>query len=126
MNKLNLNIEEKIGQVFLIGLPGTQIDEITKKLIVEAKVGGVILYRKNIVDDNQFINLVNELKELNKNNPIPLFIAVDEEGGRVNRMPGIVTNLASGKKISSAGGKELCYKSGQVLARQLSLFRNKF
>lgn len=122
MNISNLTMEEKIGQLFLIGMPGPEVDPITKYLIVNSKIGGIILYRKNIVDENQLISLVNELKELNKNNAVPLFISVDEEGGRVNRMPKIVDNLISSKKISDKGGKDICYKSGQVLAEQLKLF----
>lgn len=122
MDMLNLSIEEKIGQMFLVGIPGTEIDDITRVLITKFKIGGVILYRKNIVDENQLINLINELKELNANNPIPLFISVDEEGGRVNRMPKTILNLERGKNIVKAGGKDLCYKSGQALAEQLKLF----
>lgn len=122
MDIVKLTMKEKIGQLFLVGMPGPEVDTITKFLITQGKVGGVILYRKNIVDENQLINLVNELKELNKSNPVPLFISVDEEGGRVNRMPRIVQNVASSKKISNVGGEELCYKSGQALAEQLKLF----
>ena len=122
MDVKKLSLEEKIGQMFLIGIPGTEIDEITKLLISKYKIGGVILYRKNIVDENQLLNLVNELKKLNKKNKVPLFISIDEEGGRVNRMPESLINLKSAKKISKVGSVKLCYESGKVLAEQLKIF----
>ena len=49
-------------------MPGTEIDDITRELITKHKVGGVILYRKNILSLEHFIGLLNSLRELNKDN----------------------------------------------------------
>lgn len=117
-----LSIEEKIGQMFMVGMPGTEIDDITRKLITEHKVGGVILYRKNILSLEHFIGLLNSLRELNKGNKIPLMIGIDQEGGRVNRMPNKLKNLVNAKQIASVGSDDLCYKSGKVIGEMLSDF----
>ncbi len=119
MNINELSMQEKIGQMIIIGIPGTEIDCLTKQLITQGKVGGVILYRKNIVSVEQLITLINGLKKLNENNKVPLFISVDQEGGRVNRMPAEIHNLRSAKKISNIG-KDLCYKSGCVIGKMLN------
>lgn len=119
MDISKLTMEEKIGQMFLMGMPGNKVDEITKILIKKYKIGGIIIYKKNIIDEKQLIDLINELKNLNKNNRIPIFISIDEEGGRVNRMPKTFNNLPSAKIVATAGGKKLCYESGQALAEQL-------
>lgn len=118
----NLSLEEKIGQMFMIGMPGTEIDDITRELITKYKVGGVILYKRNILSLEHFISLLNSLRELNKDNKVPLIIGIDQEGGRVNRMPSKIKNLVNAKQISSVGGPDLCYKSGKVIGEMLKDF----
>lgn len=117
-----LTLREKIGQMFMVGMPGTEIDDITKTLITKYKIGGVILYRKNILSLEHFVYLLNSLRELNKGNKVPLIIGIDQEGGRVNRMPSKITNLVNAKQIASVGGEDLCYKSGKVLGEMLKEF----
>ena len=53
------------------------------------------------------LTLINKLKDANKENKIPLFVAVDEEGGRVNRMPSEIKNLKSINKFSKLEDKKL-------------------
>lgn len=43
----NLSIEEKIGQMLMVGMTGTKINNRIEDLILKYKVGGLILYRKN-------------------------------------------------------------------------------
>lgn len=117
-----LTLREKIGQMFMVGMPGTEIDDITRQLITKYKIGGVILYRKNILSLEHFVHLLNSLRELNKNNKVPLIIGIDQEGGRVNRMPSKIDNLVNAKQIASVGGADLCYKSGKVLGKMLKEF----
>jgi len=93
MDIKNLTLEEKIGQMFLIAYEGNTITKELKHLIQNYKIGGIILYRKHFMEYEDLVKLINELKELNKNNPLPLFISVDQEGGRVNRLPKEIVNL---------------------------------
>ena len=116
-----LTLEEKIGQMFIIGIPGTEVDHITRYLIKEGKVGGIILYRKNILSVEHLLNLLNSIRDLNRANKVPLFISIDQEGGRVNRMPQEILNVVSAKKVSKCGG-ELCYESGRVIGKMLRDF----
>ena len=117
-----LTLKERIGQMFMVGMPGTEIDDITRELITKYKVGGIILYRKNILSLEHFVHLLNSLRELNKGNKVPLIIGIDQEGGRVNRMPSKINNLANAKLIANVGGPDLCYKSGKVLGEMLKEF----
>lgn len=93
MDIKNLTLEEKIGQMFLIAYEGNTITEELKNLIQNYKIGGIILYRKHFMKYENLIKLIKQLKELNRNNPLPLFIGVDQEGGRVNRLPKEIINL---------------------------------
>ena len=122
MKPEELTLKEKIGQMFMIGMPGTEIDDITRELITKYKVGGVILYRKNILSLEHLVYLLNSLRKLNEKNKVPLMIGIDQEGGRVNRMPSKINNLVNAKLIASVGGPDLCYKSGKVLGEMLKEF----
>ena len=114
-----LNLQEKIGQMMMVGIDGNSITERTKKLILDYKIGGVILYRKNFNTYQEMIKLIEDLKKLNKQNRIPLLIAIDQEGGRVNRMPKEILNLPAAYKIAKKGGMDLVKESAIITGEML-------
>lgn len=117
-----MSIEEKIGQMVTVGIEGYTLDDNSRKLIEEYNVGGIILFGKNVDSSNQLLSLINSLKEANSKNRIPLFISVDEEGGRVSRMPKEIKKLPTSKRIGQMNNKELSYKIGTILAEELNMF----
>lgn len=118
----NMSLDEKIGQLVVSGFYGTTLDENILKLIKEDKISGVILFNRNVKDSSTLLSLNNSLKESNKNNKLPLFISVDEEGGLVTRMPEDIKRLPTNKYIGSLNNKDLSYKVGEILGEQLSYF----
>lgn len=79
-----ITLREKIGQMLIIKTQGKEITNETKRMIEEYKVGGIILYRKNYDTYEEMINIINEIKKINRESGnIPLFISIDQEGGRV-------------------------------------------
>lgn len=115
----NMTLKEKIGQMLMVGMDGNKIDNRIKNLIVNYKISGVILYRKNFKNYDDMINLISELKKINSNNKVPLFIAIDQEGGRVNRMPPEFHNLLSAYKLASAKNLELIKEAGDITGEML-------
>ena len=117
----DLSLEEKIGQMLIVGIEGNKITPRTKDLILKYKIGGVILYRNNFSSYEGMINLIKSLKELNKANKVPLFISIDQEGGRVNRMPREILNLPATKliadKLGEQGIKEAADITGEILSK---------
>ena len=103
MNIGNLSLNEKIGQRFIMGVNNQNISEIIK-LIKKAYLGGVILYKKNYHNCFDMLLVIKKLKEANKDNKIPLFIAIDQEGGKVNRLPNEIHNL---KNIYDVSKKDI-------------------
>ncbi len=80
-------LDSKIGQLFMIGIPGPHLDEETETLIRDYNPGGVILFTRNIEDPVQLTRLCRDLRDtVKKYNGLPLFLAVDQEGGRVARL----------------------------------------
>lgn len=114
-----LTIEEKIGQMLILGIDTNHITNQIKEIIAKYKIGGVILYKKNFNTYKDMIELIQQLKEINKENKIPLFIGIDQEGGRVNRMPREILNLPSANRIAVKGGKEAVKDSGEIIGELL-------
>lgn len=87
-------LEEKIGQMLMVGFRGMEIDEqspIAEDLRVR-NIGGIVLFdydvptrtpKRNIESPEQVKNLISDLQKISG---IPLFIAIDQEGGRVTRL----------------------------------------
>lgn len=79
----SISLKEAMGQTLLIGFEGTEMNPQLETLMRKTQPGGVILLGRNITDAEQTEKLIAGLQELS---PIPLFIAVDQEGGVVSRI----------------------------------------
>lgn len=120
MVKINeLSIEEKIGQMIMVGIEGKTITKRIKKLIEHYHIGGIILYRKNFNTYEELLNLIRELKKLNCKNHLPLFIAIDQEGGRVNRMPKEFENILSAKTIAEKKNIKYIQEAADITGEML-------
>jgi beta-N-acetylhexosaminidase len=75
-----------MGQLFMIGMPGPHMDKETDVLIRESHIGGIILFSRNIEDPLQLAALCRDLQASASRTDSPLFLAVDQEGGRVARL----------------------------------------
>ena len=118
----NMTLEEKIGQMVIIGLDGYTMDDNTRTMIEDNRVGGFILFGENVKSSDQLLALVNSLKSTNSKNKIPLFISVDQEGGRVNRMPKEIKNLPASKTIGEVNNGEFSYEIGSILGEEIKAF----
>ena len=82
-----MTIEEKVGQMMFVGIPGTTLTENTKAALAAMHAGGVILFDRNMETREQVKALNTSLQTLETNAwHIPPFLAVDQEGGLVTRM----------------------------------------
>ncbi len=83
----NLTLEQKIGQLFIVGFEGEILTPEVENLIKTFSPGGVLLLQRNIKSPEQLKNLIESLQEVSlKNTGLPLFIAVDQEGGLISRV----------------------------------------
>ena len=114
-----MTTQEKVGQLLVAGIEGKQVGEDGLRAVQDYQVGGVILFGRNVESADQLADLTNELKALNGDNT-PLFLCVDQEGGRVDRMPPEVDDLPSAYDYIAAGGDPL--ERGKVLAAQCAAF----
>src|SRR5687768_2955354 len=91
----SLTIQQKIGQLFFIGIPGPEIDERTHDLLDEIQPGGVCLFSRNVRERAQTRNLLDGLRET-LDDP---FLSVDQEGGLVDRLRRLVSPMPAPKLI---------------------------
>ena len=102
-----LTLKQKLAQMMLVGIPTKDSIEGVLKLIREYSIGGVILYKNNYKDLEELKELIVRLKDANKNNLLPLTIAIDQEGGRVNRLPKEFINSLSLNKMARNSDKDI-------------------
>ncbi|WP_449354706.1 beta-N-acetylhexosaminidase [Virgibacillus natechei] len=114
-----MNLDEKIGQMIFSGVDGTKMTTEIKNTIQKYHVGGIILYGNNINSQTQTVNFLNGMKAANADNPYPLLLGVDEEGGRVTRMPDGVKSLPSSRSIGELNDKDVSFKVGTILGEQM-------
>ncbi len=98
-----LTVEEKAGQLLVVGMEGLTPGEDARWALQEAKVGGMVLFGRNVERAEQLVELTNSLKARNGGR-VPLLLCVDEEGGAVSRMPWEVEDLPSAYDFAQRGG----------------------
>ena len=116
----NMTLEEKIGQMVMVGIDGYTNDAHSTEMIENFHVGGFILFKNNIKNTEQAQSLINSLKDKNSSaSSIPLFFSVDEEGGRVSRMPDEFVKLPSNKVIGSRNNPDFSFEIGKVIGKEI-------
>lgn len=96
---------EKLGQMVMIGIQGTKVDDDSLYMLNQYHMGGVILFDRNMESPEQVKQLTSDL-QVQSNEKIPLFIGIDEEGGDVVRMAEKLTPPPSQKEIGATGDIE--------------------
>ena len=110
-----MSIYEQIGQLFIARMPNMRYAEL---LIREHHIGGFILFGSDVSSTDQVQRLTSELQEMSE---IPLFIAVDEEGGRVSRVGRLFPERALAPfAIGSTGDIQLAYQTYYAIGGQLA------
>lgn len=118
----SLTMEEKIGQMVIVGIEGVGISDHEKQMIKNNHVGGIILFQRNIANANQMLSLINDLKKTNSTNKVPLFLSLDEEGGIVTRMPDEINKLPASAKVGESNDSDFAFQIGKVLGQELKSF----
>lgn len=117
-----MTLDEKIGQLLILGWKGENPEEdITvskhaRLLLDEFHVGGVVLLGRNVGTPEQTARTMNELQAGSK---IPLYIAVDQEGGMVARFRDPYVVFPSNMALGATGTPEYAYKAAHATAKQL-------
>lgn len=109
------------GQMLMAGLRGTSLDQDAEDLIRNYHVGGFILFERNFENPRQLVALIRDLQKLAMSiSGVPLFISVDQEGGRVARLKAPFTDYPFAGVLGRAKSEDLAYKFGASMADELT------
>lgn len=110
-------LRERVGQLFMLGFTGTAVTPEVAELLATCKPGGVILFSRNLESVEQIVALTNDL-ERRAPRP-PLLVAIDQEGGRVCRLPAEFTIFPACRRLARCESSELAYAAAAVTAAEL-------
>jgi beta-N-acetylhexosaminidase len=107
------------GQLLFAGFQGTEVPEDLAALLRQGRVGGVVLFARNLRDPGQVRGLVAELHALAPSEA-PLCVAIDQEGGRVQRLRAPWTEWPPMRRLGERDDLEETARVARALARELA------
>lgn len=108
---------DQIGQLFMIGFDGTTVSPELASFLKEYKPGGVILFSRNLESMAQTVELTQDLQRCSPHSP--LLISIDQEGGRVSRLPKGFTIFPPCEVLGRCRSSELAYAAAATTAKEL-------
>lgn len=100
----NMSYKEKLGQMVMIGIHGTELTDDAKYMLSQYHIGNIILFDRNLQMAEQTVKLTADLQQAasDAGQPVPLFIGIDEEGGPVLRGKGFIEPPPSQRVLGAA------------------------
>jgi beta-N-acetylhexosaminidase len=112
-------LESKVGQMLMVGIVGYELTTAELKICQSHDFGGFVLFSRNCSDPTQIHSLCRSLsKTTGKNVP---FIAIDQEGGRVHRLPPPFTHFPPAALVGKTASPDLAFRVGRAVAAELTL-----
>jgi beta-N-acetylhexosaminidase len=116
-------LADKIGQMMMVGFHGQSLSESPElsTLISTYYIGGIVLLESNAHDPQQVARLVAEAQNFSAQtgSHIPLFVAINHEGGNVVRITEGVTGFPGNMAIAASGRPEYAYAAATLAAEEL-------
>jgi beta-N-acetylhexosaminidase len=111
------DFRRQAGQIAIAGFAGHSIPADLKALAREFDLGGVIFFARNIESPEQVAELSREAQELARE--LPLWVSVDQEGGRVARLKSPFTVWPPMQTLGRSGDEALAARFARALAVEL-------
>lgn len=112
----NLELRQQVGQLLIMGFDGTSITASLRSMLNTIQPGGLILFKRNIVEAPQVHGL---LREAQKASAIPLFRSVDMEGGTVDRFRDVIARIPSVADVSATATTRVYREHGKLIGSEL-------
>ncbi|MGE5592363.1 MAG: beta-N-acetylhexosaminidase [Betaproteobacteria bacterium] len=116
------DVESLIGQLFITGLPGLEVDPDFEAHYSRCPCGGFILFGRNVHDSTQVKELTRALLHLASRHGSdfgPPLVAIDQEGGTLSPLKGLVSSLPGNMGLAATGDPEAARWAGYVTGRDL-------
>lgn len=110
------------GQLFMVGIPGPRMDAVARELVRDLQVGGIILFARNLESPEQVWELTRELQRVSlEASGRLLLIAVDQEGGTVQRLRTPFTLIPPARELGAGGDARAVEQLARQVGRELAL-----
>src|SRR5207248_1105049 len=111
------SLRRQIGRLLIAGFGGQQVPVELGTLAREFGLGGVILFARNVGEPEQVAELCYESARLEPD--LPLWVSVDQEGGRVARLKAPFTEWPPMATLGRSGDERLAERFARALAVEL-------
>ncbi len=96
--------DEDPGLHLMVGFQGLTLEEELRAIIREFRVGGIVLFRRNVENPPQLRELLDAIRAFSRETlGRSLWVAIDQEGGPVQRLPPPFTRLPSARELGTEG-----------------------
>ncbi|MBB6024436.1 beta-N-acetylhexosaminidase [Paenibacillus sp. JGP012] len=115
-----MSLRDKIGQMLLCGFHGTEPEGEVEKLLRGYPIGGVVYFARNVVSPEQVERLSSGLQDIAQaSGTVPLWIAIDQEGGMVARITQGIALMPGQMAIAAAGSTQDAYEAARISGMEL-------
>ena len=116
----NMTLSQKVGQMFVVGFSGTSMPKNLSDAIETYNFGNVIYMAYNVTNPSTLSILSNDIQnKMVKENTVPGFITIDQEGGRVVRLTNGGTHFVSNMAVAATNNINNTYLEGQAIGQEL-------
>lgn len=109
----------RLGELLFTGIDRTTLGDDTAAFLSQAGIGGVVLFSRNYASVEQLVELCNQIQECRAD--LPLWIAVDQEGGRVQRFKDPFTRIPPALEIAKTDSPKIAFELAQLMAKELKV-----
>ncbi len=107
-----MTLEEKVGQLLMLGIQGQDLSSREIEHIRKINPGGIVIYGRNVKEATDIAPLISKIRSISGDRELPIFFAVDQEGGLVHRIEGELYRPPSEPAIGAANSEELSREAG--------------
>lgn len=113
-------LRKAAGRLVIGGFSGEQLPAEFADRLRRGRLGGAILFARNIENAEQVSDLTTSIHALCPQSDPPLIVSVDQEGGPVARLRGIMTDLPPMKMLGRLADPELCTDIAEMVGAELA------
>jgi beta-N-acetylhexosaminidase len=118
-----MSVEEKVGQLFLVFFEGSDLSPALSEMIMKLHIGGIVLFARsgNIESPEQLARLIGDAQALaaREGAGVPLFVAIDQEGGPVSRLTDGFTVFPSNMAVGATGSADRAREMARIMAAEM-------
>lgn len=122
----SMSLEEKLEQMIIVDIPYiyegtnevdfTKVNESVREFFKTRKPGGIILFENNMINSDQTKTMISDIQATK--DKVPFFISVDEEGGRISKIP-IKFNIPTAEEIGNTGSPKKAFEAAENIGKEL-------